>query len=93
MPNWEITNKSLECVPPIPEHISMPWDAADELLVNIAAHLPVVTAQPQLIIGDRYGAISTSYPSAVLYADNMSAALAIDYNRAANDIADGRSVT
>ena len=96
MPVWKANHQKLECIPAVPEHISLPWDAADEILVNFSSHLvksdktpdeKPEAISPRLIIGDRYGALSTTYPDAAVCVDNVSAALAINKNRQANGLA------
>ncbi|MCD8524174.1 MAG: methyltransferase [Saccharospirillaceae bacterium] len=52
MPVWETTGLALSCHPPTPEHIALPWDAADDYLLHFAV------AQPTLTINDRHGALS-----------------------------------
>ena len=52
MPLWPARQLHLECYPPVPEHMSLPWNSADELLLD-AGDPP----QPTLILNDRHGAL------------------------------------
>ncbi len=52
MPVWETTGLTLSCHPPVPDHIALPWDAADDYLLTRVEPLDTLT------INDRYGALS-----------------------------------
>lgn len=86
MPHWPTIDANLQCIPPVPKHISMPWDAADELLATQSRHLNNCGRSPDLIIGDRYGALACAYPSALVYTDSLSAKLAIQTNLLKNKL-------
>ncbi len=87
MPHCPALNLHLECYPAVPEHVSMPWDAADEYLVET---LPA--DQRCLIINDRYGALACALPGGVSYVENASARYAAEQNAQRNDI-DGLQFT
>jgi len=52
MPVWEKTGLTLSCHPVVPEHVALPWDAADDYLLSHAS------TQNTLTINDRHGALS-----------------------------------
>lgn len=89
MPFWDYAGLTLECQPPLPEHIARPWDSADELLLSEAD-----ASLPTLIINDRYGALQCALPSAHVWHDSAAAQTAAHSNRLANNrTASGRSFT
>ena len=66
MPVWTATGLTLECDPPLPEHVTLPWDSADEYLLRAAD-------QNALLINDRFGALACAFPAATLWSDSASA--------------------
>ena len=52
MPVWENTGLTLSCHPLVPDHIALPWDAADDYLLTRIEPLKTLT------INDRHGALS-----------------------------------
>ncbi|ASP39752.1 hypothetical protein CHH28_14195 [Bacterioplanes sanyensis] len=53
MPIWPYNQTTLECYPPLPEHVSLPWDSSDEHLLQLAT-----TNMETVVLNDRHGAIS-----------------------------------
>ena len=74
---------NLECYPPVPEHISLPWNSADELLLEQSD-----PALPTLILNDRHGALSCGLTSdkVSVWTDSYCATAAIHRNTSANDL-------
>lgn len=54
MPTWPYNQRELYCYPAVPDHVSLPWDAGDEYLLQLAEQ------QPTVIFNDRHGAIASS---------------------------------
>ncbi|WP_430462452.1 class I SAM-dependent methyltransferase [Thalassolituus sp. LLYu03] len=79
MPAWNSAGLTLECFPPLPEHVAQPWDAADDYLLSEAD-----TRLNTLIINDRFGALTCALPSARLWNDSASALSSARHNLALN---------
>ena len=80
MPHWPKADLNLRCYPDVPANVSMPWDAADEFLIN-EADKPV-----SLILNDRYGALSCAFPDAQVWHDSFCAQVATQQNRSENGL-------
>ncbi|MEC9256524.1 MAG: hypothetical protein VX771_12100, partial [Pseudomonadota bacterium] len=78
MPHWPKADLNLRCYPDVPANVSMPWDAADEFLINEA------TQPVSLILNDRYGALPCAFPDAQLWHDSFCAQVATQQNRSEN---------
>lgn len=81
MPQWPARQLDLTCFPPVPEHVSLPWNSADELLLEHAA-----ANTPTLIFNDRHGALGCALPEAEVWTDSFCAAQALEANATHNDI-------
>lgn len=81
MPQWPARQLDLTCFPPVPEHVSLPWNSADELLVEHAAD-----NVPTLIFNDRHGALGCALPEAQVWTDSFCAAKALADNASRNGI-------
>lgn len=68
MSYWPETQLTLECFPRLPEHVSMPWDAADSFLSRqLDRHAET------LIINDRHGALACSFKQHQSWCDSACA--------------------
>ena len=79
MIHWPLTDRWLQCYPDVPEHISLPWDAADEYLYQTAD--PTLTT---LAFNDRHGALACVIPQLISVCDSASAIKARELNLKAN---------
>ncbi len=52
MPVWPYNQLELSCYPPLPEHVSLPWDSGDEYLLQLKGDGNAV------VFNDRHGAIT-----------------------------------
>ena len=84
MPHWPKADLNLRCYPDVPANVSMPWDAADEFLINEA------TQPVSLILNDRYGALSCAFPDARLWHDSFCAQVATQQNRSENGLPEAK---
>jgi len=82
---WTTTSLHLQCFPPVPEHVSMPWDAADDYLLQT---LPVSAAA--LLFNDRQGALLCAMPTSASWIENVSSKKAALHNLAANEMSQDR---
>ncbi len=89
MPVWQHTGLTLDCYPKVPAHVSLPWDAADEYLLEHCNHLASIST---LLLNDRYGALSCALPHAASYNDSASGRIATQRNRALNSLAEIRFI-
>ena len=81
MPVWQHTGLTLDCYPKVPAHVSLPWDAADEYLLEHCNHSASIST---LLLNDRHGALSCALPHAASYNDSASGRIATQRNRALN---------
>ena len=81
MPLWQHKHLHLECFPAVPEHVSLPWDSADEYLADA-----LTDGTSTLLLNDRYGALSCALPAAHSWADSYCAAIATRDNRVRNSL-------
>ena len=90
MPTLPTDNFLLECFPPLPDHVALPRDAADDYLIASAD-----PAAAKVIINDRFGALACAFPSATLWSDSFSARRSWDHNLTLNQLppAAGRTLT
>jgi len=79
---WPVTGLTLECFPPVPEHISLPWDAADEYLLQES-----IKDSPSLILNERYGALSCAMTNTISWTDSFCARIAEEQNASRNGLA------
>lgn len=83
MPEWSTADIQLSCFPDVPDHVSLPWDSADEyLLKEVDTTNPATT----LILNDRHGALYCALPGSATWADSFCARQAAHNNARANDI-------
>ena len=83
MPEWPAENLQLACFPDVPDHVSLPWDSADEYLLREAdTTIPAAT----LILNDRHGALYCALPGAATWSDSFCARQAAQNNARANDL-------
>ena len=75
MPQWQTTGLSLQCYPQLPEHVSLPWDAADDYLLSESDK-----AAFSLILNDRHGALATALPGNLWWSDSFCAGVATQQN-------------
>ncbi len=88
MPALPTDSLLLECFPPLPGHVALPRDAADDYL--IAAADPAVA---KIIINDRFGVLACAFPSARLWSDSFSARRSWDHNLTLNQLPPAASRT
>jgi len=81
MPFWADTDLELQCFPPVPEHVSMPWDSADTYLLSSAEN-----SASTLILNDRHGALSCALPDAHSWTESYCGQQALISNRARNQL-------
>lgn len=89
MPVWQHTGLTLDCYPKVPAHVSLPWDAADEYLLEQCNHSSSVST---LLLNDRHGALSCALPHTASYNDSASGRIATQRNRALNSLPDAHIV-
>ena len=83
MPEWPAEKLQLACFPDVPDHVSLPWDSADEYLLREAdTTIPTAT----LILNDRHGALYCALPGAATWSDSFCARQAAQNNARANDL-------
>lgn len=83
MPTWSTADIELSCYPAVPEHVSLPWDSADEYLLREAdTAIPANT----LILNDRHGALYCALPGANTWTDSFCARQATHNNARANNL-------
>ncbi|WP_221798577.1 class I SAM-dependent methyltransferase [Oceanobacter mangrovi] len=82
MPYWTQQNLDLKCFPVVPEHVSLPWDAADDYLLQ-----HINSDQTTLLFNDRHGALACALPSAFGWLESACSQLATTTNLAANQLA------
>lgn len=61
MTTWPKTGLTLHCFPRVASHIGLPWDAADDYLVDT---IPQHNGSTTLLINDRHGALACHYSAA-----------------------------
>ncbi|MEK9712275.1 MAG: methyltransferase [Thalassolituus sp.] len=88
MPTWPVTGLRLECFPPVPDHISLAWDAADEYLLQESN-----SDIPSLILNERYGALSCALNNAASWTDSFCARLAAKQNADRNERTPARQLS
>lgn len=71
----------LECYPKVPEHVSLPWNQADNYLIQEAKKDKVT-----LILNDRYGALACVFTHAYFWSDSYCAKESINKNTARNQL-------
>lgn len=81
MPYWEQQALSLECLPPVAEHIARPWDSADEYALR-----QLDAQQPTLVINDRYGALACSLAKPVIWLESACARRSTQANMERNQL-------
>ena len=81
MPYWEQQALSLECLPPVAEHITRPWDSADEYVLQ-----QLDKNAPTLVVNDRYGALSCSLSRPVVWLESRCAQRATEANHQHNQL-------
>lgn len=79
MSDWPLTQLTLECFPAVPDHISLPWDAADAYVYQ---HVDLTTNT--LLINDRHGALACLFGQHQSWCDSASAIVARQQNLASN---------
>lgn len=84
--HWPMTGLELSTLPSMPAQISLPWDAADEYLVEFFKQRAI--APPDLIINDRHGALSCAFPTSSHWLESDCARRAALQNRKQNRIND-----
>lgn len=77
--HWSFSNLELVCFPPVPGHVSQPWDSADEYLIDA-----LDASKHTLIINDRHGALATTHLNADLWHESACARHAIERNLSNN---------
>lgn len=83
MPEWSTTGLQLHCYPEVPEHVSLPWDSADDYLLQEAN---TDDATHTLILNDRHGALYCALPGAISWMDSFCARQAAHTNARANNV-------
>ena len=63
-----ISDLTLHCIPPLPEHVARPWDTADEYLLTETSADKI-----SVIVNDRFGALFCARPQAFAWSDSISA--------------------
>ena len=76
-----LTNLNLACVPPLPDHVARPWDAADEYLL-----LETDGDSPGLLVNDRFGALFCARPDWQAWTDSDSARRSWQANATDNNL-------
>lgn len=89
---WPKTGLSLQCYPIVPSHVSQPWDAADDYLIE---SLPTGNDITTLLINDRHGVLACHYPKAHSLISQFCAKQALLRNSSTNkiDISDTQLLT
>lgn len=91
MATWPLTGQTLTCFPSVPEHVSLPFDSADDYLVT---HIKALASSPntslaahqRLILNDRYGALACAFPGSSWWSDSYCANVARQNNLESNQI-------
>ncbi|MDF1764463.1 MAG: methyltransferase [Oleibacter sp.] len=86
MAHWSARDLKLECFPIVPSHVSLPWDAADDYLLEQIDLLEESNPTDILILNDRYGALACALPSAHSWVDSFCGHQALSHNRQRNGL-------
>lgn len=82
---WPSTGLSLQCVPDVAEHISRPWDAADDYLIDTVS---TTLKKNILIVNDRHGALTCHFQEAWSLSSQACAREALRLNANNNHLPD-----